>query len=621
MKQKYAAEAYNLLGGISVKPSPYSNGPTQFRNISNMNFVVAGGLNKRPGTDNLIQNAVGLSGTVLSAYEYELLDGSSYIVANANTRLYSYGTTTGGFTIISQNISSTSMFDFSVLVNTLFLASGNEFLKFNGSTVFPYGSYPFQYQGVTVGSFIVANSTFGFNLGNSFIYGNLGPSLSYAYKLAYGNASLLVGPASVTYFIESIGPTFLYTTIRVPSFAIAGSYAVDRLLVYRSAGFKDSGPPADFAGITFVPYVPGVGIGSQGFANSSFVIVDVGAPTNPDLPDDGRIFLTTSPKYLEIYNNELFMAGFTDSQSNYQWSDIGQPEITFPEFSNEFRSDDGDRITAMKSYQGRLFIFKNRSIQSVSGTDPDNFFFQEITDQYGCLSNRAVVQFQDTLWFLDAKGIGEFDGAKVSIVSNDLEPVFERMNINAAQDNAWAIHNIKDNEVWFGIPLDSSTQINTIIVFDYYTKQWSTYTGVQAASIFKAQGRSSNKKICFGQYTTGTIGYFNPSLSSDFGQAITCSFQHNFMTPSGHLNENIWRRFYMDMSPQLSYTQAIDLRFRTNYQDTIQATRSMYQFQFQSRIDFGLPARSIQVEMAHASATAFLTIHGMGYHYRIRRER
>lgn len=363
--------------------------------------------------------------------------------------------------------------------------------------------------------------------------------------------------------------------------------------------------------------------------------VPLGVPANSDLN-----LQDVKPRYLEIYNNQLFIAGvrgtitsYADknnqkgqyeqpvtenpNQSTVYWSEIGEPEAFSPENFAEIRTNDGDRITGMRSYAGSLIITKQKSFHRLTGSDPTNFLLQELSDQYGCLSNQAMVLYENKLWFLDQKGICEYNGANITIISNKIQPIFDSMNISAALERATAIHYKQQNEVWFAIPTDGATTNNTVIVFDYLSNVWTVYKGLNPSCLFLGTGSLSYARPFIGGYS-GTIRYMNPSSYSDAGSAISCVIETRFLADSGQSTERQYRRFYLNVDPA-GTTQAINVNFRTNFGSSNVLNRTMYQDPFQSRIDFGLSAKSIQAEIGQVSATLPFKVNGFTFESRYQR--
>lgn len=551
-----------------------------------MNFVIPGALTKRPGTTLYLGSTV--SGRITSGTQFERLNGASYVVVSANTNAY---TVTNTFTPFATGLLNGGILDYSAFVDRLFFANGQDFLKFDGSNVFkiglPSGASGFGATAAVGGSMIsaAAAATTYFNVGYSYINdrGYIGPSSSGFTVVLNGitfNSILYYGMSTIT------GPGV--------------GYGVTAIQLYRSA---PNGTV--LAGTTIAP-------------SGTTTVTDIGWAQTAFIETDDFHF-TLAPKYLELYNNQLFMAGFSNALSTVVWSRIGEPEGIEPDFNAEFRTNDGDRVTGLKSYNGSIVVSKERSFHRITGDDPSNFLLTEISDQYGCISNRAMVVYNDTLLFLDRKGVVEFNGANIGIISTKIEPTFNSMNIDSARENAQAIHYRESNEVWFAIPTNGATMNNTVVVYDYLAQAWTTYTGNDISALFMARGRFSKDTPFYAGYT-GFLANFGSSIASDLGRAITCVITPPYLSPRGQTNECQFRRFYLNVDPIMNAVDNISINLRTNFGSSIQATRTMSQAPFQNRIDFGLPGRSIQTEIIHSSATLPLTVFGMAISSRLQRE-
>jgi len=198
--EKMKSENYSLLGGINTKVSQYNNSPLEFLNITNLDFQTVGALSQRWGSTQYIGQT--FPGRINSLYEYSRLSGSSYIVTSYSGGIW-YGATTGQYqgmslsvvgitrglsydgagnrntiysldkglgstavqityvavniptygitsypVVTDQNTSraaeilSDNKLSYAVLNNYLFMADGNEFLKFDGTTTTPVGLPP-----------------------------------------------------------------------------------------------------------------------------------------------------------------------------------------------------------------------------------------------------------------------------------------------------------------------------------------------------------------------------------------------------------------------------------------------------------------------------------------------
>ena len=328
-----------------------------------------------------------------------------------------------------------------------------------------------------------------------------------------------------------------------------------------------------------------------------------------------------SPQYLELYSNRLFYSGSTLAQSTVYYSEVGEPEGYQADWTFEVRTNDGDVVQAMKAYNSRLYIFKDNSFHELSGDSPETFVLREMSDQYGCLSNRATVTFDNRMMFLDKKGICEFNGANTKIESNKLQPIFDRMNIVAARGNATAIHDRQRNQVLFGIPVDGSATNNFTIVYDYLVNAWTTHDGYNPSVFAMVKGSRGVKTPMIGN-NSGQIMFFGPSLMSDMGTtgaaAFTCIIKSRMLAEAGNSVQKQYRRLFLDTNVS-GTTSAITVKFMQDHGASVVLTRTMYKDKFQNRIDYGLSARALALQIESADASNPLTLSGFTIEYRIQR--
>jgi hypothetical protein len=570
---KQKSESYNAIGGINIKASPYATAENEQLDILNMNFVTPAALTKRYGSTLFIGASV--QGRVGGLYEFSRLSGSSFIIATANTNAYTVQT--GSFNSFRSGLLNNGIFDFVPFVDRLFMANGTDFFKTDGAQGTNF-SLP---MGATLG-----------------ITAAIGGGLSGIFVAGYGylNNRGYYGPPGEGVTVSLDGTThgsILFGGMTTPS-----GFGVSAIAFYRS----DVGQVFMF-GTTQVP------AGTATFIDSA----PIGTRPAPTYQ-----FFTLAPRYIELYNNQLFMAGFSSMLSTAYWSDIGEPEGVEPEFFAEFRTNDGDKITGMKSYGSALIVTKEKSVHRLTGDNPSNFAIQEISDQFGCISNRAMVTFNDLIHFLDTKGVAEYNGANISFVSNRVENIFLSMNIAAARQNAQAIHHRNRNEIWWAIPIEGSTVNNCVVVFDYLSNAWTVYKGFTPSSLAVVQGAFLEPTVLYGSYS-GTIFNFGASLFGDNGHGITCSIQTRYWAPMGQSTQQQFRRLFLNLDPIVGVTQAIAVNLRPDYGSTIGQTYTMYQAPFQSRIDFGISAKAMSAQFIHVSASLPLKIDGWTIESRFQR--
>lgn len=577
---KLKEEHYTNFAGMDRKKSSYITQEGEALRLVNLDFTKQGSWTQVPGTTLFIGATV--SGVIDGLIQFTRLSGASYLIAGANTNLYSVSSS---FNPIRSGLLNNALFDFVPFVDRLFCANGQDFFKTDG-----VNSENFSLPPGASGSLSLAN-------GNSSSFTGYF-QYAYGYLNDRGYAGPVSGPDNVFTGFSTAGHDVVLTGFTVPS-----GYGITAIIVYRS----ENNLTSDVSQIAMFP-------ASQAtFIDPGYTLSTINAPP--------YIWFTLAPRYIELFNNQLFMAGFSSMQSTVDFSDPGEPEGVQLTSNFEVRTNDGDRVTGMKSYGSVLTIFKQRSFHTLSGDNPQNFTLQQQSDQYGCLSNRAAAVFNDVLFFLDRKGVAQYNGANISIVSNRIEDIFLRMNIPAAVDNAAMIHVKERNEVWTLFPVDGATMNNQLVVYDYYSDAWYERTGINIQSLALVIDGFPYPSPFYGGYT-GNIFNFSPALRGDNGMGMTCLAFTRFHS-DGHSTEQLWRRLWLDVDPQpagVGGTVAITVNFFRN-QETLAPylTRTMYGSTWQSRIDFGVSSKSLAFEFSHFSDTQFLRINGYSIAHRYQR--
>lgn len=616
---------------------------------------------------------------ITSIYEFTNLQGSSVIMFSAPGFLssISFGTT---FSIPSVTLSqmyymtgstfnylletSTKLvsvttppvntnWSFRTFVNRVFFCNGDNFYKWDGNfgSLLLFQPSPASYDvddGSNTGKYIEIISgrnsnayKYGLPRGTSLYFlnnlfngtslTNLPGGATYTYSWGFINERGFRGPVSDPFTVSSVS----LGAITIYGFSSGAGLGFAGFSGYDGYGIGTTTLFSGWQGLTIAVYSgiaiyrdngPGTGRylisgaqGSQGFLPFPKAI-DTGFPLTT-IPEPTCINATLPPQFLEIYNNQLFMCGFSQAPSTVQFSDIGEPESVQPNFNFDVRTNDGDYLTGMKAAFSRLFLFKNNSFHALNGTDPSNFALEPVSDQYGCISNRAVVTYENEMMFLDKKGIARYNGALITIASSKLDPIFANMNISAAQNNAWMIHDKDRNQIWCGIPVNGTTfatQINKIIVYDYLLNAWTHFDGLSLACATMAFGSLQKQTAYVGSYS-GYIAYYGTSFSSDLGNAITMSCQTRFIADSGQSVEKMWRRLYMTTRSVNGVTSLWKIALYANYSSTASVTFTQGGISFQSRSDFGVSSKSLSVSFATNTSTDILQLTGFTIESRFQR--
>ncbi len=683
---KPSSNYYSLLGGINTKVSDYAPNQAAFQDLRNLDFFRPNALQKRPGSTQAV--TVGTSGPISSLFEFERLDGASYIVAGSDTAMFYIAA--GGLTTLSTGWTNGQPTDMLTFVNRLWMANGQNCESWDAAT---YGLLPFGLPcvpaqgatynpllpsgnlrisntssgasffllgGATVGFVTTAGITF-FARGAFFTYsylradGYMGPAdLSQARNLVSNNTPASEGDEffAATFANKLFGFTYP-PNCGITAVAVwVGVDSIDRNSpfefipeinqnslvgdlgylsnpvpttgnqVYLAPGLKPTADLARFWLYTLVPVsllflapdnrgITGYAMTLSSFRFNQFTGLAPTARAFSGVPF--CFFNTFTPKYLEQNNNVMFYSGFSNAPSSIQFSEIGEPEFTQPDYSFEVRTNDGDKVTGMKTYNSTVIVTKERSFAKIMGSTPEDLQLVELSTEFGCISNKSIVEFDQKLAWLDRRGILEFNGSTWQIISTPVEPIFRRMNLSAAREKACSVNHQYRNQVWFGIPIDGSSTNNITVVYDYLVGAWTYFDGFNPSSFALVKGSLGTPSAWRGDYS-GKVHYFGESFYGDNGQGITCLGVPNWEVDGGQQSTSLWRRFFLDVAPASGATGVINTRIFSNYDaSTVQATFAMYQNQFQSRADFGIGAKAVTAEFSHFSASLPLLINGFSW--------
>lgn len=637
---------YENFGGINTKISPYLNSQLEFLNIENMDFQTPGSLTKRWGSTQYF--GASLSGKVNGLYQFTQTSGASVLYVAAGGTL-GMASSSGFSAVFSGSTAGSSYFgsfgssfidgvslasldlDFDNLQNNAFLANGKQAFKSTGGSSFVFFGLP-RFQSLWFSTSAQTN-----NIATGF-------TGYYYYKVAYVNSYGLQGaPSQIvtlssaptigvgsTQFIVSLGNTSGLGLIP-PNTDISGiaffrtdaqaGFGGTTIRVIQTGAFGQT--TNLFVDIDNLNYnlagVVGVSAGSQGV---TFVDTNIYGgitllnnniiPWNwypqsqfwQGLTATVGFGLTLIPKFFETHDAQLFFAGMSYAQSTVYYSEFSEPEHFEPDFNFEVRTNDGQGVSGLKSYNGNLMVFKPSSFHSLntSSDDPANWSLTQVSSEYGCLGNRAVAEYSDLLVFLDRKGIIRFNGANIEILSTKIDPIFQRMNVSACKENACITYDKQRNQILCDIPVDGSTMANLTVVYDIVSNAWTTYRGYNPSVTIRSQIPGTDS-ILVGGYT-GLVSYFGPSFFSDNGVGFTTVAKSGYMADMGHSVSKLYRRLFVDSVP-VGSSSAITVNFYQDYGSSVVFSASYFQSPFQNRIEYGIPAKSMAVEFVMGSTYPF----------------
>lgn len=626
---KLKKESYTNISGINQKTSAYVTGDKEFLDIENFDFQTPGALGKRIGfTAGYLSSAsfsIGASQTINSIWQVTSPSQIPDFIPNGLLTLSLFGYDSGVAAISGTLGATLKNWVTSITTSpTPYVWDHSEFID---STYYSNSVSGYKNKATHTQAYI-----FGMAIANRLAVGGNGSGLTVTATTA---GASFTGTFCYQYaFLDSMGfvgtpsATFIYSTAGVNTLTISGfttsAYGSTSALAYGATAY-----------ILFRNRVPGfptsdlISIGTLAIGATTFT--DSISPTSTNQYFGFPFSEITALDYTKTWNvSEMF--------ANRLWIDAGLNTIAFSELEQpqEFIAENqriiasnNYRITGLKAYNQSLIILCQKGIFRLTGDNPDNFSVVEMSREYGCVSDKAIVIFNEKMWFLDDSAIFEFNGANFTNVGNRIQGYIDRLNKPNVYRRACAIHHPERNEIWFSLPIDGSDINNVTLVYDYLVDGWTTFKGTKlkqtAMGILYDNNVNANsyapsiKKYYFGSIG-GSMYLWGSSFKSDDGSGITLSFTTKYHNELGKSQTAQFRRLYLDVGGYTGPTLTFGVQMFANYATlTASATASMNFNQFQDRIDFGVPAKSLSFKVAHGSTTGDLKIGGYSVEYRFQR--
>lgn len=585
--EKNKIESYQNLGGINVKKSLYTNEVNEFLDLRNYTLERLGSITSRSGTESHLTLPVSqFLVKPYNSYVYQKESGASYLMFDSGTTLYALGSALNGVDgNLTANATTSVVIDF-ISANDFLYYSPNGLRRFDGTN-----SIKVTVTDIT-GAPLPNSVTFNTGLGGVTV---TIPSDSYYFQAAWlrGSPSLTDGKIN-SFFRANIFASKFGFSVGVTTFNIGAT--IVNTGQFQAWGF--SAPPLEGVSSIAIAYSR-LGTGITTFFYSmplSFTLTTVSGVTTyltnfsyftvSQYNYTVRSPATSGVDRLSYYNNMIFAS----KDNTIDVSELDDIESFPPENRLQISGNPSDPIVAMVPFQDSLIIFKEDSIHELRGNSPETLSITDISFEFGCVSPRGYCVFENRLLFVDKKAICEYSGANIKPVSDKIESFID----SADKYRMTGLHVKRLNQAWF------ADGTNTF-VYDYIADAWMIYDGLpmdketglinvdygndRIDPFFWKVGASFHQGIRFGS-----------SLTTDQGSAITLIAKTKYHSRESHSTTELWRRFYLNTDVP-GATLGVTLQFRPDFGSSIYLTQSLPQSLFQQRIDYGIPAKSLSIEI------------------------
>ena len=235
-------------------------------------------------------------------------------------------------------------------------------------------------------------------------------------------------------------------------------------------------------------------------------------------------------KFIERFEDRLIYAGINGEPSKVVISGrVPNQEKLDVAYGGNYISiepDAGDDITALKIFEDRIIVFKEKSIWQItlSQSTVGNYSVtiptaKLITASHGCISARSIQAVENDIFFLSRKGVyslgyepNVFNILRTNEISAKIRPFFDGLTI-AQQQNATSFY--KDFKYGLSFPGKSKT-----IVYDRERLAWMGPWTNDANLYENYFDSSGNEHLIYGEDDSASVLEYDKSFGDDNGTAI-----------------------------------------------------------------------------------------------------
>lgn len=268
---------------------------------------------------------------------------------------------------------------------------------------------------------------------------------------------------------------------------------------------------------------------------------------------------------IAYHKNHAFAAGNDSNPSTLYFSDINDIEnwTTGLSGSTPIETNDGSIIRALIPGFDALYIFKDKSIWRLTGSDKDTFRLQRMISDVGTLSQQSVGLLGSDIIFLSDQGdVFLYDGAVgLRKISSKIQDSLDALSFDRFQFASGAVF---DDDYYVSATTGAGSDHDRVLYLDAFHLAWSKFTGFSINAMAVADNGSGQDMLVFGDY--GGFTYKYPSGTNDAGSAIDAYYvTKQFYYSDLSINKTLKKLFvFADEKSNYSVTTEIRSDFSTS---------------------------------------------------------
>jgi hypothetical protein len=186
-----------------------------------------------------------------------------------------------------------------------------------------------------------------------------------------------------------------------------------------------------------------------------------------------------SVQYVSNWKNMVLGARSTADPSTFYFSRVSAPDEYSATASFPINEDDGDTITGLHPYYNQVFITKDNTCHSISGTVAGtvypNYNLETllVTTEHGGSSHRALVQAGRYIYIWWRGEVHRYNGTGTEKISKLIDPTLATVNMARLGMIVGARRRVLNQIRWY-YPDSAATTNTSAIAFDYVTEGFLT---------------------------------------------------------------------------------------------------------------------------------------------------
>ena len=234
----------------------------------------------------------------------------------------------------------------------------------------------------------------------------------------------------------------------------------------------------------------------------------------------------------------------------------------------EVPSRRGDEITGIfGDYYGQLIVFTKQGVYRVSGSGPQSFAIQSVTQDVGCENVECITQVGNDIWFLSREGChslsatDKYGDVVAGFVSGPIQDLWGGDASAVSPINKTYIQNsrLRYNStlglVYVAVPQSTDTTAAKTFVFNVTTQEWYGPWQIDSQALDRVEIASPLVEVMMHGGSDGKTYYTDLLYKSDAGTAITSVIESPMLTgrsidPALTGVEKTWKRLRIYLLPR-----------------------------------------------------------------------